>query len=79
MKWIPDFKSHFLIKSFQENKINGVLAEYSPTGVAALPICKQLKLPLFVHFHGYDDVIYETLVKFTEGQMITGLYVIVKK
>ena len=40
----------FLIK----NKINIILAEYGPTGCAILEIAKNLKIPLIVHFHGYD-------------------------
>lgn len=31
-----------------------VLAHYGPSGVALAPICKELKIPLVVHFHGYD-------------------------
>lgn len=40
--------------SFKENKIEVVLAEYGPTGMNVLPVCKALNLPLIVHFHGYD-------------------------
>ncbi len=31
-----------------------VLAEYGPTGMAALDTCKALGIPLVVHFHGVD-------------------------
>ena len=31
-----------------------VLAEYGETGVGVMGICKRLKIPLVVHFHGYD-------------------------
>lgn len=37
-----------------KNKIDLVFAEYGTTGAAVLPVCKKLKLPLIVHFHGYD-------------------------
>lgn len=35
-------------------KIEAVLANYGPSGVALAKICAQLQIPLFVHFHGYD-------------------------
>jgi glycosyltransferase involved in cell wall biosynthesis len=31
-----------------------VLAEFGPSGVAAMDACQELRLPLVVHFHGYD-------------------------
>ncbi|WGF92745.1 glycosyltransferase [Aequorivita marisscotiae] len=42
------------IKSLKKNKIQVVLAQYGPTAHRILNICKFLKLPLVVHFHGYD-------------------------
>lgn len=42
------------ITSLKKNKIQVVLAQYGPTGHRILSICKFLKLPLIVHFHGYD-------------------------
>jgi len=39
---------------FTKNNINIVLAEYGLTGAEVLPICQELKIPLIVHFHGYD-------------------------
>lgn len=38
----------------RKQKINVVLAEYGMVGADALKLCKQNKLPLVVHFHGYD-------------------------
>lgn len=43
-----------LITSFKKNGINLVFAEYGGTGERLLPICKELGIPLIVHFHGYD-------------------------
>jgi glycosyltransferase involved in cell wall biosynthesis len=40
----------FLIK----NKVDIVLAEYGHTGVAVMEICKEVNIPLIVHFHGHD-------------------------
>ena len=31
-----------------------LLAEYGPTGVRLLEVCRRADVPLFVHFHGYD-------------------------
>jgi len=49
----PKKKLH-LRKFFESNDINVVLAEYSVTGREVLESCKELKLPLVVHFHGND-------------------------
>jgi glycosyltransferase involved in cell wall biosynthesis len=46
---------HYSIRYFLlKNKISIILAEYGPTGCAILDIAKELKIPLIVHFHGYD-------------------------
>lgn len=37
-----------------DQKIELVLAEYGPSGVEMVEICKALKIPLIVHFHGFD-------------------------
>jgi glycosyltransferase involved in cell wall biosynthesis len=42
------------IKSLKKNKIQVVLAQYGQTGERVLSVCEFLKLPLVVHFHGYD-------------------------
>ena len=38
-----------------------VLAEYGPSGVAVLKACKQLGVPLLVHFHGFDASMHNVL------------------
>ena len=43
-----------LRKSFLRNRIEVVMAEYGPTGCAVLSVCRALKIPLIVHFHGVD-------------------------
>jgi colanic acid/amylovoran biosynthesis glycosyltransferase len=53
-----------LLKYFEENKIDVVLAEYGPTGVAVMNVCKQAKIKLIVHFHGFDAYHFETLEKY---------------
>lgn len=37
-----------------KNKIQAVLAQYGPSGVAMMEICKKIGIPLIVHFHGFD-------------------------
>ena len=47
-------RKFFLKKLLRKLKVNAVLAEYGPTAVHSLKICKELGLPLIVHFHGFD-------------------------
>lgn len=42
-------------------KIDAVLAEYGVTGSCLAPVCKRVDVPLFVHFHGFDAYVHETL------------------
>jgi glycosyltransferase involved in cell wall biosynthesis len=49
-----NFLEQSVLKSFKNNRIEIVYAEYGQTGVAVLNICKKLNLPLIVNFHGYD-------------------------
>lgn len=42
--------SHFL----KLNDVSCVLAHYGPSGVKMMDICKNQKIPLITHFHGYD-------------------------
>ncbi|WP_010419560.1 glycosyltransferase [Anaerophaga thermohalophila] len=48
-------------KSLKENNIEVILAEYGTAGADILPIAKFLKIPLFVHFHGYDASVKEVI------------------
>ena len=43
-----------LCRSFKKNKIDVVLAEFGTTGAHVYPVCKELNIPLIVHFHGFD-------------------------
>ncbi|MCB9233697.1 MAG: glycosyltransferase [Bacteroidia bacterium] len=38
----------------KKHQISAVLAEYGPSGVEMMEICREMGLPLIVHFHGYD-------------------------
>lgn len=65
------FKSAFsgdelrLMKSLKANRVNLVFAEYGPTAVKVLPVCKRLQLPLIVHFHGFDASHKDTLTNYS--------------
>ncbi len=45
-------------------RADAVLAEFGPTGVAVMEACRQLDLPLFVHFHGYDISVRRVLEQY---------------
>lgn len=63
----PNFlRERALAKSFKENKIDIVYAEYGTTGVFVLPICKELNLPLIVNFHGFDASLTEIIKSYGE-------------
>jgi len=64
IKSILTHKEYRLIRSFKQNKIDVVLAQYGQTGASCLNICKKLHLPLIVHFHGYDAVHKDVLYKY---------------
>jgi colanic acid/amylovoran biosynthesis glycosyltransferase len=50
---------------FISNSINVVLAEYGVTAARIMPICKKFKMPMVVHFHGYDAYHKDTLRKYS--------------
>lgn len=45
----------------REKKIDVVLAEYGTTAAQIMPACQRAKVPLVVHFHGFDASRYDTL------------------
>jgi glycosyltransferase involved in cell wall biosynthesis len=49
------------VKAFRKYKPAAVLAEYGTTGVQAIKACEHLKIPLTVHFHGYDASQHDVL------------------
>ncbi len=54
------------------NRIDVVLAEYGPTGVAVHDACARAGIPLVVHFHGFDAYHRPTLE--TYGQAYPRLF-----
>jgi glycosyltransferase involved in cell wall biosynthesis len=55
-----------LIARFKKNNIKCVLAQYGPTGAEMVDTCKKSKLPLIVHFHGYDASLFEIIEAYSE-------------
>lgn len=49
-----DFEEQAFAGYLRRHDIDVVLAEYGPTGVAVMDVCRCSKVPLVVHFHGYD-------------------------
>jgi hypothetical protein len=58
------FQEDILKKSFKNEKIEKVYAEYGPTAVAVLNLCKTMKLPLIVNFHGFDISVKSIIDKY---------------
>jgi len=53
-KKLSPLSTRYLSKFLTKQKVRAVLAEYGPTGAAAMDACRMAKVPLIVHFHGYD-------------------------
>jgi colanic acid/amylovoran biosynthesis glycosyltransferase len=73
--------THFLASYLQKNKIDTLLANYGPMGVALSDACVRANVKLFVHFHGFDAVEYKTLEKYKDKykilfQQATGIIVV---
>ena len=54
------------VKAFRTYAPQAVLAEYGTTGAVTVAACKQLGIPLIVHFHGYDAHVRATLEEHRE-------------
>jgi colanic acid/amylovoran biosynthesis glycosyltransferase len=59
---------HFQTKSvrrfLETNKVDAVLTEYGPAGLAVMDVCLAAGVPFVVHFHGYDAYEQETLDRY---------------
>jgi colanic acid/amylovoran biosynthesis glycosyltransferase len=52
---------------FRRVRADAILAEYGPTGTLIHGACKSRRLPLIVHFHGYDASHRETIETHRSG------------
>ncbi len=54
------------LKRAFRNKADVILAEYGPTGVMVLESAELTRIPLVVHFHGFDASVFELLERHKE-------------
>lgn len=47
-------RTNALVEAIRRSRADVVLAQYGPTGVQAMEACQRMKVPLVVHFHGFD-------------------------
>ena len=70
-----NYTKQALIKRYmQEHQIDVVLAEYGTAGSFITPICKNLDIPLLVHFHGFDASRKDILNTFKKGYQLMFSY-----
>ena len=70
-----NYTKQALIKRYlQEHQIDVVLAEYGTAGSFITPICKNLDIPLLVHFHGFDASREDILNTFKKGYQLMFSY-----
>lgn len=55
---------------FRRQRIDSVLAEFGPSGVAVMEACRQLNLPLVVHFHGFDLSVRRVLERYASAYSV---------
>lgn len=60
------FEEKRILFSLRKENVDAVLAEYGPTACESLKMIKYLKLPLLVHFYGFDASEKDTLLKYGE-------------
>jgi colanic acid/amylovoran biosynthesis glycosyltransferase len=53
--------NQFLASYLKKNKIDVLLANYGPMGVALADACERANVAMFVHFFGFDATEYKTL------------------
>lgn len=56
-------REKMLLSSLRKRKIDVILVEYGVHAYSLLPVIKKSKLPMVVHFHGYDASAYEAIEK----------------
>lgn len=56
-----------LLRSWKQNRIKLILAEYGHTAAAAIEMIQASGLPLVVHFHGYDATVHTLLEEYRAG------------
>lgn len=62
--------TYFFSRLLVKHKIESVMAEYGPMAVSVNDACEKLKIPLIVHFHGFDVFDKQTRTKYQKGYSI---------
>lgn len=70
--WKKQVLKEALKKSLRDLGVEVLLVEYGPSGVELLSLCAELKLPMIVHFHGYDA--YRDDVMENQGKLYPELF-----
>ena len=68
----PKTPQEALTGLFRRHRPSIVMAEFGPAGVALLPVCQKLDIPLIVHFHGYD--VYRSDILNEQGKRYPQLF-----
>jgi glycosyltransferase involved in cell wall biosynthesis len=58
--------TRFLASYLTKNKIDVLLANYGPMGVALIDACERAKIKMVVHFYGFDATEYKTLEVYSD-------------
>jgi glycosyltransferase involved in cell wall biosynthesis len=61
--------TRMLVQFIKRNQIQLLIAEYGPMGATLIDACEQAKIPLVVHFHGFDAYHYQTLATYKEAYL----------
>jgi colanic acid/amylovoran biosynthesis glycosyltransferase len=72
-----NYHQYYLDLYLKKNKVKRVLAEYGPTAVGILQLCKSNGIELIVHFHGFD--VYEKSTLKIYRQEYAGIFDYAKK
>jgi len=67
---VADQDTTAVMRWLKHENINVVLAEYGPTAVSVMNACHQSRIPLVVHFHGFDAYTDYVLQTFGESYRI---------
>ncbi len=64
MDKVPDAARVWALRRlFRRRGIQAMLAEFGPSGVALMDACESARVPLIVHFHGYDAFDQRTIAR----------------
>ncbi len=68
-KTVIEQDNRSLGRYLKKYKVKAVFAEYGISGADVLDCCKQINIPLIVHFHGYDAYRHDLLARYHDQYM----------